>query len=116
MAWRGEPHRPLAAVSSLAEIEAAAELALVPAVHDAVTVEVKVPHKTGVRGAGPECGAEKVAVYPVYNAVAIRVAKQPREPVHEVASSRAVTVAVQLPSPLVVHQAPPDGQGVAAVR
>src|SRR5689334_21266111 len=102
----------LLAGSELAE--AAVELAVVPAVHVAVPVEVEVPQVAGVAGAPLEGGQEAVAVRPVHVAFAGGVAEQPGEAVHPVAARRAVAVAVQLAPPAVVDPVRPDGEGVAA--
>src|SRR5262249_58666180 len=96
--------------------EAAVELAVVPAVHVAVAVEVEVPQVAGLAGALPERGAEEVTVRPVHVAVAVGVAEQPVEAVRPVAPGRAVPVAIQLPPKAVVHPVRPDRQGVTAVR
>src|SRR5688500_11079641 len=96
--------------------EPAVELAVVPAVHVAVPVEVEVPQVAGVGGDRPERGPEEVAVLPVHVAVPVRVAEQPGEAVHPVASAVAVTIPVEFPALPVADVVAPNGQRVVAVR
>src|SRR5690349_2909290 len=83
-----QPPSPARALlpSGLQPAEPAVELPVVPAVHAAVPVEVEVPQVPGLGGGRPERGPEPVAVKSVHVPVAVRVAEQPDEALHPVAS------------------------------
>src|SRR5262245_28651267 len=84
-------------------------------VHVALGVEVEVPPGTGGRGR-LERGPEDIAVLPVHLPVAVRVAKQPEEGVHLVATGQAVPIAVERPPPAVLNLVRLDRERVTAVR
>src|SRR5260370_39075738 len=99
------PPATLLSCSKLAE--AAVELAVVPAVHVAVPVEVEVPEATGLAGAFLERGAEEVAIGLIHAPVAVAVADHPLEAARAHAPGRTVPGPVPVPPlPRAVHDRP----------
>src|SRR5262249_42013053 len=92
--------------------EAAVELLLVPAVHDAVAVVVEVPQVTRFAGPRPERRPEQVTVARVHDPVAVGVAEQAEQGIDAVTAGHARAGAVQGLPEAVVDEAAVDGQRV----